>query len=261
MIIALIVSGMILYFVFSNPDIVSFFEGISDIMVDFVINNPISAYFGAFIISTFGNFTIFLPIPYALAVILLGTQPFIEPWLLAIICGLGAGIGEVSAYLIGRGGRTFIEKKYSKQLNSMKAIVEKYGFWSIVLFAASPLPDDTLLIPLGVLKYNLAKTLLAAIFGKIILCSILAYGGRISKDFLMLIFAGGGAIGTVIGILGTFILLYIFLKVDWSKVLKTDKIDTKEIKNDKKLEIIKEANKEEINKKKESEKNNSKLEE
>lgn len=222
-----------LYVVFSSPAIVSFFDGLSYVMYDFVLNNPVSAYFGAFVISTFGNFTVFLPIPYALAVFLLGAQQFIDPILLAVICGLGAGVGEISAYLIGWGGRSFIEKKYDKNLKSMQVIIERYGFWAIMLFAASPLPDDTLLIPLGVLRYNLAKALVACILGKVVLCLILAFGGRLGWGFVQLIFTGGGAIGTVIGIVGTFLLVYFMLKIDWAKLLGAEKtVDSKEIRDE-----------------------------
>ncbi len=219
LIIALPVAGVILYIFFSSPSITSFFNSLSTVMYDFVVNNPVSAYFGAFIISTFGNFTVFLPIPYALAVFLLGAQPFINPLLLAVICGLGSGIGEVSAYLIGLGGRKFIERKYEKNLRSMGALIERYGFWAIVLFAATPLPDDTLLIPLGVLRYNIIKTMLACILGKILLCALLAFGGRLGWGFVELIFTGGGVIGTVLAIIGTVLLIYFILKIDWSLVL------------------------------------------
>jgi membrane protein YqaA with SNARE-associated domain len=232
MFIILLVLGVILFIIFSDPNMVSFFESLTTIMYDFVVNNPVSAYLGAFVISTFGHFTIFLPVPYALAVFLVGAQPYIEPILLAVICGIGAGIGEIVAYLIGYGGRKFIEKKYEKNLNSVKAIIERYGFWAILLFAATPLPDDTLLIPLGVLRYNLLKAFLACTLGKILLCGILAYGGKFGWGFVELIFTGGGAIGTVIGIIGTVILLYVILKIDWSKILGAKKVDAHEVKKD-----------------------------
>ncbi|WEU40004.1 MAG: VTT domain-containing protein [Candidatus Odinarchaeum yellowstonii] len=222
-IIAIPVVAVILYIIFSSPGIMSFFDGLVTVMYDFVVNNPISAYFGAFLISTIGNFTVFLPVPYALAVFLLGAQPFINPLLLALICGLGSGIGEVSAYLIGLGGRKFIEKKYAKNLKSISALIERYGFWGIVLFAATPLPDDTLLITLGVLKYNIVKTLVACTIGKIMLCAILAFGGRLGWGFVELIFTGGGVIGTVLAIIGTILLIYFMLKIDWSNILNRNK--------------------------------------
>ncbi|MHA1237740.1 MAG: YqaA family protein [Candidatus Odinarchaeia archaeon] len=218
-IIGVIAASVVLYFMFSDPGISSVFDNFGNAMYYFVVNNPSSAYLGAFIISTFGNFTVFLPIPYALAVILLGAQPFIEPLILAVVCGFGSAIGELSAYAIGWGGRKFIEKKYSRSLNSMKVIIERYGFAAIVLFAATPLPDDMLLIPLGVLKYNLYKTLVASILGKTMLCAVLAYGGRFSWSFIEFIFTGSGAIGTVIGIVGTVLLVYVMFRLDWEQIL------------------------------------------
>ncbi len=224
LIITLTVVGCLLYLILSSPDIMSFFDGLTTVMYDFVMNNPVSAYFGAFIISTFGNFTVFLPVPYALAVFLLGAQPFINPLLLALICGLGSGIGEVSAYLIGVGGRKFIERKYEKNLKSISALIERYGFWAIILFAVTPLPDDTLLIPLGVLRYNMAKTLFACILGKTLLCLLLAFGGRLGWGFVELIFTGGGVIGTVLAVIGTILLIYFMLKIDWSVILNKKRV-------------------------------------
>jgi len=215
----IIISSIVLYLLFSNPDVMAFFDSIGVSMYNFVVANPSTAYLSAFLISTFGNFTVFLPIPYAIAVVLLGTQPFINPGILAIICGLGSGIGELSAYFIGVGGRKFVEEKYARTLDSMKALIERYGFFAIVLFAATPLPDDMLLIPLGVLKYSLSKTILASIIGKIALCAILAYGGRISSPLIEFIFVGSGAIGTVVGVVGTILLVYILFRIDWNQIL------------------------------------------
>jgi len=44
-----------------------------------------------------------------------------------------------------------------------------FGFF---IFALTPLPDDLLFIPLGIMRYNLPKTLLAAFFGKLVMLLI-----------------------------------------------------------------------------------------
>ena len=56
-------------------------------------------YLGAFIISIFGNFTILLPVPYTLTIYAFGAT--LNPLLLGLVCGLGATIGEFSAYILG----------------------------------------------------------------------------------------------------------------------------------------------------------------
>lgn len=222
-IIAFVITGIVMTILFSIEAVADFFDSLTIGMFNFAVGSPVSVYFGAFLISTFGNFTVFLPVPYALAVILLGTQEFIEPLILAIVCGFGAAIGELSAYAIGRGGRELIEEKYGKRIESMKKLIEKYGFAAIFLFAATPLPDDMLLIPVGVMKYSIVKAVIAALLGKIVLCAILAYGGRFFRPLVEAIFGGGGTIGTVIGILGTILLVYLMLRIDWGSLLTKEK--------------------------------------
>lgn len=222
-IIAFVITGIALVVLFSIEAIANFFDSLTIGMFNFAVGSPLSVYFGAFLISTFGNFTVFLPVPYALAVILLGTQEFIEPLILALVCGFGAAIGELSAYAIGRGGRELIEEKYGKRIESMKKLIEKYGFAAIFLFAATPLPDDMLLIPVGVMKYSIVKAVVAAILGKTVLCAILAYGGRFFRPLVEALFGGGGTAGTVIGILGTILLVYLMLRIDWGSFITKEK--------------------------------------
>ncbi|MFC1804102.1 YqaA family protein, partial [Thermoproteota archaeon] len=135
-------------------------------------------YVGAFLISVFGNFTIFFPVPFVITIYAFGAT--LNPFLLGLACGIGSTIGEFSAYLIGRGGRRVIDDKYGKQLETAKLLVQKYGMAIIFLFAVLPLPDDLILIPLGMLRYNLKKAMAAMFFGKFLMCTAVAYAGRYS---------------------------------------------------------------------------------
>ncbi len=133
-------------------------------------------YLGVFLISLIGNMSLFLPIPSYIVVLLAGSV--LNPWLLGIAGGLGAAIGELTGYVIGRGGRYVIRKKYRKLLQSSKKWSEKHGLFPlIVLFAATPLPDDIVGILSGIIKYDLRKFLLANIIGKIIAYTSLAWVG------------------------------------------------------------------------------------
>jgi len=112
-------------------------------------------YAGAFLISIFGNFTIFFPVPFVLTIYAFGAT--LNPLILGLVCGLGSTVGEFSAYLIGRGGRRIIDERYGERLESAKLLVQKYGMAVIFVFAVLPLPDDLILIPLGMLRYNLKR--------------------------------------------------------------------------------------------------------
>ena len=174
-------------------------------------------YAGAFVISIFGNFTLFFPVPYALTIYAFGAT--LNPLLLGLVCGFGATIGEFSAYLIGRGGRELIEESYGRRLEGAKRLIQRYGMLAIFFFALTPLPDDLILIPLGMLKYSLRKALAAAFLGKVAMCVAIAYAGRFSFEVVRDVFESGGAWGGIISLVLLVLVIVAMIKVDWSRFL------------------------------------------
>ena len=177
-------------------------------------------YLGAFIISIFGNFTVFFPVPFVITIYAFGAT--LNPLLLGLSCGLGSTIGEFSAYLIGRGGRRVLDDKYGKQLETAKLLVQKHGMAIIFLFAVTPLPDDLILIPLGMLRYNLKKAMLAMFVGKFLMCTSVAYAGRYSYSLIRDIFASSGWVGGFASTILLIIITYLLLKVDWTKFIENE---------------------------------------
>lgn len=186
-------------------------------MSDLVANY---GYLGAFFISIFGNFTVFFPVPFVITIYAFGAR--LNPVLLGLACGLGSTLGEFSAYLIGRGGRRVIDERYGEQLETAKLLVQKYGMTIIFIFALLPLPDDLILIPLGMLRYNLKKAMIAMFFGKLLMCTTVAYAGRYSYSIIKDIFASSGWFGGFSSTILLIILIYLLLKVDWNKFLKNN---------------------------------------
>ncbi len=177
-------------------------------------------YGGAFLISLFGNFTVFFPVPFAITIYAFGAT--LNPLLLGFVCGVGSTIGEFSAYIIGRGGRRVINDRYGKQLETAKLLVQRYGMAIIFLFAITPLPDDLILIPLGMLRYNLKKALVAMFAGKFMMCTAIAYAGRYSYSLIKDVFASSGWLGGLASTGLLIILIYLLLKVDWTKFIDQD---------------------------------------
>lgn len=177
-------------------------------------------YTGAFFISIFGNFTVFFPVPFVVTIYAFGAT--LNPLLLGLVCGIGSTIGEFSAYLIGRGGRRVIDEKYGKRLETAKLLVQKYGMTIIFLFAVLPLPDDLILIPLGMIKYSLKRAMVAMFLGKFIMCTAVAYAGRYSYSIIMDVFASSGWFGGVASTVLLVIVIYVMLKVDWVKFIDSD---------------------------------------
>lgn len=177
-------------------------------------------YTGAFLISIFGNFTVFFPVPFVVTIYAFGAT--LNPLLLGLACGIGSTIGEFSAYLIGRGGRRVIDERYGQRLETAKLLVQKYGMTVIFLFAVLPLPDDLILIPLGMLKYSLKRAMAAMFLGKFIMCTAVAYAGRYSYTIIMDVFASSGWVGGLASTVMLVIVIYVMLKVDWVKFIDSD---------------------------------------
>jgi len=175
-------------------------------------------YAGAFLISIVGNFTIFLPVPYALTIYAFGAT--LNPLLLGIVCGLGSTVGEFSAYLVGWGGRRVVEERYGQRLESAKLLVQTYGMLVIFLFCALPLPTDLILIPLGMLKYDLRKAMVAAFLGKTVMLVTVAYAGRYSFAFVRDLFEVGGVWVGVVTVIMLAVILVAMIRIDWTRFIK-----------------------------------------
>jgi membrane protein YqaA with SNARE-associated domain len=145
-------------------------------------------YFGIFLISLIGSSTIIFPIPSAAFVFAAGL--YLNPFLVGLLAGIGASIGEFTGYVLGLGGRRIAKNKWKKEINKVEKLFQKYGgFFVILIFAATPLPDDVTGIVAGILKYPIKKFFVASLIGKIILHVILAYAGLYSMKWVLDILA------------------------------------------------------------------------
>jgi membrane protein YqaA with SNARE-associated domain len=166
--------------------------------------------------------SIFVPIPYTIVIFILGGLPRFEPLWIAVAAGTGAAIGEFSGYLIGMGGRRVISDKYKKRMEFLTKLFKKYGPVAIFVFALTPLPDDLLFIPLGVMRYSLLRAFIPALLGKFFSNLIIAYSGRLSLEIVKSLFGVEGEgtsllVGTIIGVVLLVIVFIIMFKLDWEK--------------------------------------------
>ena len=175
-------------------------------------------YLGAFLVCTLGNISIFIPIPFALIVYAFGST--LNPLLLGLVSGLGSAIGEMTSYFIGWGGRKMIESRYGSRLDAAKRLIGRYGALSVFLIALLPVPDDLLLIPLGMMRYDFKKTFIAMLLGKTLMCIFLAYAGAFSFSYMRDVFAAGGVVGGVASVVILAIIIIVMLKIDWAKMLE-----------------------------------------
>jgi membrane protein YqaA with SNARE-associated domain len=194
-------------------------ENIAEWMQNFAVQY---GYFGVFLVSLFGAMSVFVPIPYTVVIFILGGLESFDPLFIAVAAGVGSAIGEFSGYLIGVGGRKVISDKYKKKMDFLTKLFRRYGSIMIFVFALTPLPDDLLFIPLGVMRYSLLRAFVPALLGKFASSLIIAYSGRLSLEIVKNIFGVEGegtslVIGTIIGVVLLAIVFIIMFKVDWEK--------------------------------------------
>ena len=146
-------------------------------------------YLGIFIVSLIGDASILFPVPAFAVTFAFGA--ILNPWLVGIASGLGAAIGELTGYFLGWGGREVIQKKHEKWLKKAQKWTDRYGFFAVlVVFAATPLPDDVVGILSGVVRYDIKKFFLATLIGKMIMRLALAFGGYYGAAWVLQLMGG-----------------------------------------------------------------------
>ena len=187
-------------------------------------------YLGIFLISLVGASAILFPVPYTIIIFILGGLKsggnwVFEPIWIAVAAGMGAAIGELTSYLLGFGGRKAIGEKFKKKMSLLAKVFNKFGPIVIFAFALTPLPDDLLFIPLGVMRYSVIKAFIPALIGKFTMNLIIAYSGRLSIQVIRDIFGVGSdwisaAIGVALAIILLVVVLIVMFKLDWEKYVE-----------------------------------------
>lgn len=146
----------------------------------FVFNDQIQGlgmlgYPGIFIISLLSSATLFATAPGFVAVFALGKV--LNPFLIGIVAGAGAALGETTAYFAGVGGKAIIEDKPIYQ--RFHRWITRYGPLAIFVMAALPNPlfDAGGLIA-GATGMPLWQFVLATWIGKSVRFMLLAWLGE-----------------------------------------------------------------------------------
>jgi len=152
----------------------------------------------------------------------------INPVLASISAGLGAALGEFSAYVLGYLGKIVVDlsgktvsmpENLKNFLTWLDDVLDEYVDVTVFVFTLTPLPDDVLFAYLGTKKYPVLKIFIPAFLGKTSLHLFVAYstGILLFRTVLAPVLTGfEGFIGyIIIGIAGI-IFYYAISKVDLS---------------------------------------------
>lgn len=138
-------------------------------------------YFGVFLLQLINSATVVLfPVPgHAVIFAVSGT---LNPFLIGVFGAAGAALGEITAYMAGRGGSSMVDgSRWYKRLETMG---ERWRGWAIFIFAATPLPFDIAGVWAGAIRYPLGRFLLIVAAGKLILVTAIAIAGYYGVDII-----------------------------------------------------------------------------
>lgn len=129
---------------------------------------------GIFFINLFSSVTIFLPAP-GIATVVAGGALY-NPILVGIVAGVGAAIGDMVSFILGRSGNEILlKKKEGSKFNVSREFFNKYAVIIIFIFAFIPNPFfDAIGIIAGAFTYPPKKFFLIMLSSRILRNLILA---------------------------------------------------------------------------------------
>ncbi len=169
-----------------------------------------------FLVCLIGNL-LPIPTPYTF-VVCFSSLPFLQlnlfiPIVVAFIASLGCMIGEIGGYAVGRGASSFISENRSQNLKKYQLYLIEHPRTApllIFIFGLTPLNDDFITIPLGIIKYSFLKTIFWVWLGKLGLMLIFSYN-LLSICSLL---GGESWLVSIVSMYLITILLYIMIKID-----------------------------------------------
>lgn len=146
-------------------------------------------YLGVLIISILGNATLIFPAP-SFTVVAFGAV--LNPYLVGILAGCGAAVGEMTGYTLGRGMSPNLEEGTTvaglgaKQMQWLRWLRPKFQRWgAIVIFVLAAIPNpifDMGGILAGIARMPWWKFLIAAALGKTVRFTLLSMVFGIAVD-------------------------------------------------------------------------------
>lgn len=177
---------------------------------------------GVFIVSLIGNAIPYSTIPYLLFIILYaGTiSDTAQLLLITVLGGLGASIGKLVVYYFGVGIRRILPENMKRNMEAFVEVSRRSIFLAVFIFAALPLPDDILYVPIGAMKYSVRRFFIALLAGKIIITGVSVFFGSSLSNVLSGATKTPVYVSIPILVAVTLLLTYVVAEINWFQVVE-----------------------------------------
>ena len=170
------------------------------------------------------------------AAIGLGNADALTLVLIGVFIALGAALAKGIHYMVTFFVSGHLSQKRQARLDADAAKIKRWAMPLLFLVAATPLPDEPIVIPLGLMKYSPSKFFLSYFLGKLTIAIAGAFIGQEAST----LFSGwlSPEVMVAISIILTVVITLILLKVDIGKLAERflkKKSEEKTEKNQEKL--------------------------
>jgi len=154
------------------------------------------------------------------AAIGLGTTDPVVLVVVAVLIALGSATAKGIHYLVTFFVSGKLSEKRRQRLDADAAKIKRWAFLLLFAAAASPIPDEPIVIPLGLMKYSPIKFFSSYFLGKLAIALAGVFLGERAGDFLSQWFTPTESftLSIAVSIALTIIITYILLKVDFAKL-------------------------------------------
>jgi uncharacterized membrane protein YdjX (TVP38/TMEM64 family) len=172
----------------------------------------------SFLVAFISNAIPYMTVPYLAVIAGYGAiiNDFLNRLLIAVAGGLGAAAGKVIVFMLGRGVHHVLPEHLRENVSFIAKVFSKGVFIAIFMFAALPLPDDLLYIPVGMTGYSLFKFFVAVASGKIVLTLAAVLAGGLVGELT----GGSSSPWVIVGLaLLGIVASIITIRADWKRVV------------------------------------------
>ncbi len=133
-----------------------------------------------------------------------------------IVAAFAASLAKMAVYYMGRGVRRVLDEKTKRGIDLFNRIASKSLLLAIFIFAALPLPDDVLYVPLGIMGYDVKKYFTAVFVGKLALASLFTMYSDIASSVVRTSDYGSNPL---LMLVITVILSIVIIRIRWFDVV------------------------------------------
>ena len=135
-------------------------------------------------------------------------------FLVALGAAFAKNIHYVVTFFIGK----HLSQNRRERIDADAVKIKRWAFWLLYITAATPIPDEPVVIPLGLMKYSITKFFTAFFLGKVSITIIGAFLGAWTKSTLSEWLSP--EVTVALSVILTIVVTVILLKVDVANLIE-----------------------------------------